>query len=179
MRVLHYSDRNDKNFLSLYKECDVLVSTGDLTLFDFGGLQDVAHKKPAFGVYGNHCSGNYFNALGIVNLHNKAVSFAGLVWGGWQGCLKYKNSEMMYTEEEALSWSENFGCVYILLLHAGPKEMLDDPSDSVHTGSESVKRYVLNKKPKYVFCGHQYSNAEMEVEGTKIFRTYGARIVEI
>ncbi len=179
MRVLHYSDRGVENFDELYSQCDILISTGDLTLFDFGNLQNYTNKKPAFGVYGNHCSGRYLPELGITNLHNNIVEYAGLKWGGFQGCLKYKESEMMYTEEDAKIFADSFPYVDILLLHAGPRDMLDDPSDSVHIGSENIRRYVTTKKPKYVFVGHQYTNAEMEYENIRLFRTYGARLIDI
>lgn len=179
MKILHYSDKASKDFDSLYEDCDVLISTGDLSIFDFGNLQENTNKKPAFGVYGNHCSGTYLERLDITNLHNTVVEFNGMKWGGFQGCLRYKNNDLMYTEEEAQEFATNFPYVDILLLHAGPKDMLDDPSDSVHIGSESIARYVRDKKPKFVFCGHQYSDDEMKLGNTSLFRTYGARIITI
>lgn len=179
MKILHYSDRSSPNFLDLYKQCDVLVSTGDLISFDFAGLEDFPNKKPSFGVYGNHDSGNYMESLGIINLHNKVYEYANLKWGGFQGCVKYKQSPLMYTEEEAKRWADTFPYVDVLLLHAGPKGMLDDPSDIIHTGSENIRRYVLEKKPKFIFVGHQYSDDFMEMKGIKIYRTYGARIIDI
>lgn len=179
MKVLHYSDRTSVNFTELYNQCDLLVTTGDLTLFDFPGLEEAARKKPAFGVYGNHDSGNYMERLGIINLHNKVHEFAGMKWGGFQGCLKYKESDFMYTEEEAKIWADTFPQVDVLLLHAGPKGILDDPSDDVHAGSENIRRYVAEKKPKYVFVGHQYSDDFTEFGTSKVYRSFGARIIEI
>ena len=148
MKVLHYSDKSSPEFFNLYSQVDVLITTGDLSSFDFSELEILKQSKPAFGVYGNHDSGNYMEDLGIINLHNKVIDHAGLKLGGFQGCLKYKESPLMYTEEEAQSWAQTFPYVDILLLHAGPKGMLDDPTD-------------------------------MEVEGVKIYRTYGARIIEV
>lgn len=178
MKILHYSDKTYPNFLELYKECDVLVATGDLSVPDFAGF-DMLPPKPAFGVYGNHDSGKYLEELGINNLHNKVIEYAGQKWGGFQGCIKYKDSGVMYTPEEAKVWSDTFPYVDILLLHAGPRDMLDDPSDPVHIGDENIAIYVNEKKPKIVFCGHQYSDDYLEVGETKIYRTYGARIIEI
>ncbi len=179
MKILHYSDKPSPDFMSLYQQCDVLVSTGDLTLFDFAGLQDLAVKKPAFGVYGNHDSGQYLEILGIINLHNKIYDYFGYKWGGFQGCLKYKESGIMFTEEEAKFFVDKFPGVDILLLHAGPAGMLDDPADKVHIGSENIRRYILEKKPRFVFCGHQYSDDFLLVGNSRIYRTYGARIIEI
>lgn len=179
MKILHYSDKPDSKFLELYSECNVLVVTGDLSLYDFYGLQDLPIKKPSFGVYGNHDSGNYMTQLEITNLHNRIIEHLGLKWGGFQGCLQYKNGGITFTEEEARMWADTFPYVDILLLHAGPAGMLDDPSDQVHAGSESVRSYVDLQKPKLIFVGHQYSNADIKVGNTRIYRTYGARIIEI
>ena len=100
MKMLHYSDHKDDNFSALYEECDVLVSTGDLSIFDFPGLEDWEDRKQAFGVYGNHDSGMYMDRLGILNLHNNVEEFRGLRWGGFQWCLKYKKGDSpQYTEE--------------------------------------------------------------------------------
>ncbi|MDP3954874.1 MAG: metallophosphoesterase family protein [bacterium] len=177
MKILHYSDKSSPDFLDLYNQCDILVTTGDLTLFDFAGLQDVANKKPALGVYGNHDSGQYLETLGIVNLHNKVYDFNGFKWGGFQSCLKYKESGIMFTEEEAKIFADTFPAVDILLLHAGPLGMLDDPTDRVHIGSENIRKYVLEKQPKVVFCGHQYSNDSTQVDNSIIYRTYRARMI--
>lgn len=179
MKVLHYSDKNSIYFTKLYKDADVLISTGDLNLFDFPTLEDEEVKIPAFGVYGNHDSGNYMDQLGITNLHRKTTLWNDLIIGGFQGCLRYKNSDLMFNEQEAKEFADNFPYVDILLLHAGPKGLLDDPRDEVHIGSENVRVYVDKKKPRYIFCGHQYSDAELIYGETHIFRTYGARIIEI
>lgn len=180
MKILHYSDKSDPEFLQKYINCDVLISTGDLTQFDFAGLEQGTAKKTSFGVYGNHDSGEYLERLGIINLHNQVYEWQGLKWGGFQGCPRYKKGGgPQYTEEEAQQWANNFPAVDVLLLHAGPRDMLDDPSDQTHLGSLSVRKYVLEKKPRYVFCGHQYSNEDLEVEGIQLFRTYGGRIIEL
>ncbi len=180
MRILHYSDKDDPAFDEKYHLCDVLVTTGDLTISDFGRLRDLSNKHSAFGVYGNHDSGQYLEDLGIINLHDAVYEYAGLKWGGWQGCLRYKNGGgPQFSEADAAAWSSKFPYVDVLLLHAGPKDILDDPSDDVHIGSESVRRYVLEKQPRYIFCGHQYSNNELQLGNTLAYRTYGARVIEI
>jgi len=178
MKILHYSDHVSPDFSMLYQKCEVMVSTGDLSIFDFFGLGEIKNKKPSFGVYGNHDSGNYMEKFGIVNLHNRVVEYNGLKWGGWQGCLRYKPGGVFFTENEAKVFYEAFPAVDILLLHAGPKGMLDDPRDTSHTGSEFIRQYVLDKRPKVVFLGHQYSDDQMQVGETCLYRTFGARIIE-
>lgn len=180
MKILHYSDKTAPNFLEMYQECDLLITTGDLTFFDFVGLEEIQDKKVAFGVYGNHDSEGYLDKYGIINLHNQVYEWNGLRFGGFQGCPRYKRGGgPQFIEEEAVEWANSFPSVDILLLHAGPKDMLDDSSDNTHTGSVAIKQYVIEKKPKYVFCGHQYSNEDMNFETTSLFRTYGARFIEL
>lgn len=178
MKVLHYSDHPDKRFSELYNECDLLITTGDLSYFDFPGLQEKQMKKRAFGVYGNHDSGQYMEELGIVNLHLNVVQFKGLLWGGFQGCLRYKEGEMQYSEMEAELFAERFPYVDILLLHAPPLHLLDD-RDPVHVGSPAIRRYVEEKQPKFIFCGHLYATAMMEFQQSKIYRGYQATLLEI
>ncbi|MEK7611122.1 MAG: metallophosphoesterase [Patescibacteria group bacterium] len=179
MKILHYSDKSSPNLLSLYERADIFVTTGDLHYLDFCGLGERTNKKPAFGVYGNHDSGRYFESIGITDLHNRVVEYRGLKWGGFQGCLRYKQADSpMFSESEACIFADNFPYVDVLLLHAGPKGMLDDPSDQPHTGSEGIRRYVLEKKPKVVFLGHQYSDAFMQADPTRLYRTYGARLID-
>lgn len=178
MKILHYSDHPDLRFIDLYHQCDILVTTGDLSYFDFPGLAELQSRKPAFGVYGNHDSGRYLEELGITNLHLDIISFQGYLWGGFQGCLRYKPGDMQYTEQEAELFAEKFPYVDVLLLHAPPFDLLDG-KDPVHIGSRAIRRYIEEKHPKCVFCGHLYSTAEMYIGTTKIYRGYQARLLEI
>jgi uncharacterized protein len=180
MRVLHYSDKGSKEFLDLYKMSNILIATGDLRFTDFFNLEEYEPKIPAFGVYGNHDDGcTYLEKNRIINVHNKVVEFEGLKFGGFQGCLRYNSRQMQYTEYEAEVFYETFPRVDVLILHAGPLGLLDDPSDSVHQGSRFIRRYVEEKEPKYVFCGHQYSDESMLFNSTQLYRTYGARILDL
>jgi Icc-related predicted phosphoesterase len=179
MKILHYSDRSDVEFPEKYKLADILVTTGDLTTFDLAALEDLVDEKPRFGVYGNHDTAGYMEKYGITNLHLKTINLNGKIWGGFQGCPRYKESgEFQYTEDEAKDFYLNFPKVDVLLLHAGPKGMLDDDSPA-HIGSEFVARYVQEKTPEFVFVGHQYEDGEMSLGQTKLYRTFGARIIEI
>lgn len=152
MKILHYSDRAEPNFISMYQQCDLLIATGDLSLFDFFGLEELNSEKVAFGVYGNHDTEGYLEKLKITNLHNQVYDWQGLRWGGFQGCPRYKEKGgPQYTEDEAREWAVNFPAVDVLLLHAGPRDMLDDPSDETHTGSQAIKDYVLEKNLSIFF----------------------------
>lgn len=180
MKFLHYSDVGVDNILELYKQSDVLITTGDLRFVDFPGIELLPTKIPSFGVLGNHDDGaTYLERNGIINVHNKVVEFNGLKIGGFQGCLRYNSRDIQYTEEQAKEFADTFPYVDILLLHAGPLGLLDDTSDPVHIGSANILRYVDEKMPKFIFVGHQYSNEDLNYKGIQMFRSYGARIIDL
>ena len=181
MRILHTSDCGSPDFMALYHQCDVVVTTGDLDLVEWKFIFRLhpSERKPAFGVYGNHDSGPYMQRYFITPLHRQYAEYGGFRWLGWDGCLRYKAHPFLFTEVEADSFATSFSTTDILLLHAPPQGMLDDPSDSVHAGSPAIRRYVLNRKPRYVFCGHVHLNATLNLGETEIYRTYGSRLIEI
>lgn len=180
MRVLHYSDHNDERLAELFEQSDVLISTGDLSVFDFSAIESRIHEKPSFGVYGNHDAPEYLERLGIQNVHLKTINFNGMIVGGYQGCPRYKEGGgPQFTEEEARRDLDNFPPVDILLLHAAPKGLLDTPGDPVHSGSQAVRDYVDRTKPKFIFCGHDSPSLELDYAGTKIFRTDRTKIIVI
>lgn len=180
MKILHYSDQKDINLREYFIQADVMFVTGDLSIFHFHGIMDIISSKPSFGVYGNHCCPGYLEELGIKNVNLRVDDWNGLRIGGFEGCLRYKPSGgPQFTEEAARDGLANFEAVDILLLHAAPFQLLDTPGDIVHTGSKEVRNYVDKVHPKYIFCGHDSPSMEKDFNGTKIFRTHGARIIEI
>jgi len=180
MNFLHFSDHFDAKLSELFDQADILISTGDLSYFDFTEIENRIYEKPSFGVYGNHDAPEYLERPGIQNVHLKVVEFNGMKIGGYQGCPRYKDGGgPQFTQEEAIRHLGNFPAVDILLLHAAPKGLLDTPGDPVHTGSMAVRDYVDRTKPKYIFCGHDSPSSELDYNGIKIFRTDMARIIEI
>lgn len=179
VKFMHYSDRADPLSLALARRADVIVVTGDLHGTDFAGwaAEGLTRRTAAFGVYGNHCRDGYLEDLGITNVHGRVVPLGTLTVGGFQGCPRYKpDGPYQYDDEEARLFADTFPRVDILLLHAGPLDMLDE-QDRVHRGNPHLRRYVLKRQPLLVFCGHQYTNTSMEVGPTRLERTYGARLI--
>lgn len=180
MRVLHYSDHSASNLRDLFNQCDVFITTGDRSIFDFEDIRDIISTKPSFGVYGNHDTPGYLDNLGIQNMHLRVFQWNGFTIGGYQGCPRYKDGGgPQFTEEEATRDLENFPRVDILLLHAAPFGLLDTRGDPVHTGSKVVRSYVDRIKPRYIFCGHDEPSMELEYGTTKIYRTDKAKLILI
>ncbi len=186
MIVLAIADRPPQtNLLNLISENNVeLVCTlGDL---DYSSLQELERVKdiPKIGVYGNHCSGTYFEPLGIKNMHLKTFEYKGIVFGGFEGSIRYKSSTYgkMYTQEEAKEMLKNFPYVDVMLAHSPPYGINDEPESISHQGFIALREYLEKKEPRYFFHGHTYpteDNMVREYHKTKIIYVYRTKIIKI
>jgi Icc-related predicted phosphoesterase len=186
MVILAISDRPPKSsILSLidkYK-VDLICTLGDLDYFSLQELEKITNI-PKIGVYGNHCSGTYFESLNIHNLHLKTFEHNGITFGGFEGSIRYKESmyAKMYTQEEAKELLKDFPTVDVFLAHSPPYGINDEPESFSHQGFIAIKEYINNKKPKYFLHGHTYPTKDNLVEkygGTKIVYIYEYKIIEI
>ena len=136
---------------------ELICTLGDLDYFSLQEIKKV-NNIPKIGVYGNHCSGKYFESLGITNMHLKTFECGGLIFGGFEGSVRYKQSEYakMYTQEEATNLLNNFPAVDVIIAHSPPYGINDEPSDPTHQGLIALKEYIETKKPKYLLHGHTY-----------------------
>ncbi len=162
---------------------DIIVTLGDLEHSDIRELEQVV-DIPKIGVYGNHCSGMYFEPLGIQNMHLNTWEYKGVRFGGFEGCVRYKDSTYakMYTQEEAASMLQNFPGVDIMLTHCPPYGIHDDQSEIAHTGYIGLRTYVLEKKPHHLFHGHTYPREKDMVqafETTFIHYVFGHAVVTV
>jgi Icc-related predicted phosphoesterase len=160
MKILAIADRPPSRPLReilAETKFDVIVTLGDLELSEIRYLELVT-DTPKLGVYGNHCSGMYLPELGIENMHMKTFEVGGIVFGGFEGCVRYKDSPSakMYTQEEASAMLATFPRVDVMLTHCPPFCVNDDPDDIAHTGYIGLRDYVLREKPKYLLHGHTY-----------------------
>jgi Icc-related predicted phosphoesterase len=162
---------------------DVICTLGDLEQSELFELEAVT-TIPKFGVYGNHDSGMYFEPLGITNLHLRTVSFGGLTFGGFEGCVRYKNVPYakMYTQEQALELLRDFPRVDVMIVHCPPYGVNDEPETVAHQGFRALRMYVEEKKPKYLLHGHTYPTLDTLVTRlaeTEIIYVYQDKLVEL
>ena len=186
MKILAIADRppstNLKTLLD-QNNPEIIVTLGDLDQSDINGLEMV-NNIPKLGVYGNHDSGMYMKELGIIDMHLKTYKYKGIIFGGFQGCVRYKENPtaIMYTQEEAKKMLENFPKVDVMLAHCPPYGINDDISEIAHTGFIALKEYLEKQSPKYLFHGHTYpSPADLKTEylDTKIVYVFGEKIITI
>lgn len=184
MRILAIADRSpEKPIEEILAEhhIDIIVTLGDLEMSQIRSLELI--DLPKLGVYGNHCSGMYMPALGIENMHMKTKKVQEVIFGGFEGCVKYKESSAkMYTQEEASRMLATLPKVDIMLVHCPPYGVNDDPSEISHTGYIGLREYVEREQPKYLFHGHTYPKEHERIAmmgNTKIIYVFGSKIIEI
>jgi len=186
MVILAIADRPARTSileLIVRHQVELVCTLGDLDGFSLQELKQVK-DIPKIGVYGNHCSGNYFDSLGIVNLHLKTFEHKGLVFGGFEGSIRYKESAYakMYTQEEAKKLLTNFSTVDVMLAHSPPYGINDEPDSSSHQGFMALKEYIEEKKPNFFLHGHTYPTAEnliRKYQDTNIIYVYEDKIIEV
>jgi len=186
MKILAIADRppREKVEALISKEpVDLICTLGDLEQSELAGIDNITHI-PKLGVYGNHCSGMYFEPLGITNMHLKTFEFGGLIFGGFEGCVRYKKDAYlkMYTQEEAASSLMNFPYVDVMLVHCPPYGINDEPEEVAHQGFKALRKYVEEKKPKYLLHGHTYPTDKTLISklgNTEILYIYQDKVIEL
>ncbi len=164
MRVLALADRPPLTSLReivAKEKIELIITLGD---FDHGDLVELEQitNIPKIGIYGNHCSGTYMPSLGIMNMHHATWEYKGLTFGGFEGCVRYKESDHapMYTQEECTELMKGFPPVDVFLSHAPPAGINDEPGDVSHAGFTALRNYMDTIKPMVWLHGHTYPSKE-------------------
>lgn len=186
MKILAIADRPPREKIQSTFEknpIELICALGDLDYFSLQELQSIS-DIPKLGVYGNHDSGMYFEPLGIANMHLKTFEYGGLIFGGFEGCVRYKNDTYakMYTQEEAFELLKDFPCVDVMLVHCPPYGINDEPEELAHQGYKALRKYVEEKRPRYLLHGHTYPTAENMITrygDTDILYIYEDKIVDL
>ena len=184
MKALVIADRRPEIDIAatvVNEHIDLIITLGDLTREDIlplAGITDV----PKIGVYGNHDSGTYMPELGIWNMHLMTWRYGGLTFGGFQGCVRYKENPdaIMCTQEEALALMQPFPLVDVFISHCPPRG-INDEEEIAHQGFDALRDYLDEEQPKLWLHGHTYPTDETVVKQhgkTRIEYVYKQKIVE-
>jgi Icc-related predicted phosphoesterase len=162
---------------------DLIITLGDFDQSEIAELESI-DAVPKIGVYGNHDSGVYMEPLGIQNMHLQTFEHKGLLFGGFEGCVRYKESKYarMYTQEEAREMLKSFPRVDVMIAHCPPYGVNDDPEDASHIGYQGLREYLDRKHPGWLLHGHTYPSANSlmtQYAQTRIVYVYGDAIVEL
>lgn len=167
MNILAIADRRPKIDIQdvvRQNNVELIVTLGDLTREDLLQLEQIT-VIPKIGVYGNHDSGTYMPDLGIWDMHLKVWDYNGLRFGGFQGCVRYKENPdaIMCTQEEATRLMANFPKVDVFLCHCPPRG-INDEEEVAHQGFDVLRDYIEREQPKVLLHGHTYPTEENVVK---------------
>ncbi|NMO03997.1 metallophosphoesterase [Gordonia sp. TBRC 11910] len=182
MRILVIADISPKLGMSLpdfvaVHGIDVVVSAGDLTRYDFAGIDRVT--VPVLGVYGNHCDGRYLKDLRMTNLHLTRVEVGGVSFTGLEGCVRYKSDtpDVLYTQRQYRRMIRKLPTADVLVTHCPPRG-INDHDDPAHVGIDALGNWLEHNRPQLMIHGHTYPSQPMTQYGdTRIEYVRGARIV--
>lgn len=157
---------------------DIVLLLGDLTYSQLRPLERI--DLPKLGVYGNHCAGSYFDALGVTDLHLRTATVHGLTFGGFEGCHRYKARPRQWSQAETEALLAGFPRVDVMVCHSPPEGVNDDPGDDAHVGLRGLRAYVERHRPALLVHGHTYPTSPRErVGSTEVRYVSGHRIVAL
>ena len=160
------------------KRPDVLISLGDL-------LNETIERAIAFyrpcvtlAVRGNHDVNAPFPP-GVIDLHCTTHTFEGKVFGGFEGCWRYKpRGHHLFDQHEVSALMLKFPPVDIFVAHNSPAGIHERDKEA-HRGFHGFARYIERHPPRWFFHGHQHVNSITQTGTTSIIGVYGEREVTV
>jgi len=116
-----------------------------------------------------------FNEYGV-NLHGRVKKTHNITFAGWGGALTPFNTLLEPTPEEnktafSLLKQKLEGKDFVMVVHAPPKDTkLDMASAGSHVGSEDVRLFVEEAKPRLLISAHIHESGAIDrLGGTTLF----------
>jgi Icc-related predicted phosphoesterase len=132
------------------------------------------------GVYGNHCAGSYMKLLKIANVHDAVADWGGLRFIGMEGCPRYRKGPIQHTQEQASEKMQRWPKADVVLSHAPPLGVHDDPDRASHTGWEGLASYARRHSPSFVLHGHTHPESDTDLLGsTQVLWVWRYRLLEL
>jgi Icc-related predicted phosphoesterase len=184
-----------------FGDVDLILSCGDLPYFYLEYILSMLNV-PLYYVRGNHANrieegveGQRHFPWGAIDLHHHQVYFQGLLIAGLEGCLRYNNGPVQYTQDEywALVLSMVPGLMLnrmrygryldVFISHAPPAGIHDLP-DPAHKGVQAFRWLLDVFHPAVHFHGHTHlyrsgGIAETVYRQTRVINTFGYHETEI
>jgi uncharacterized protein len=177
MKILIFSDiHGDLRALErvVAQPADIYIAAGDLCNFGKGLDRCAKILQPLgdrlFVLPGNHethkQTKEFCEQHGFVDFHRQARKLNGTNWAG----LGYSNITPFktpgeYSEEEIAAALAPFAGLekLYLVVHFPPlNTKLDEYAEGQHAGSPTLRAWVEEEKPLYLFCGHIHETAGMK-----------------
>lgn len=159
---------NAANLRRRYHDIDCIVSCGDMPSAYLDYISTIL-GKPLLYVRGNHDEQYDEKPPGGINLHENFVEFAGITFIGLEGCIKYNNGTIQYTQGDMRAkvirlaprlrwrrWRKGYG-VDIFVAHSPPRGIHDIEDDYPHRGFDSFINFMDWYHPRYLLHGHVHT----------------------
>jgi Icc-related predicted phosphoesterase len=177
-----------------YHNVELLLSCGDMPAWYLEYITSVLNV-PLFYVRGNHDSSYDHHAPGGENLHRRIKRYKGLTFFGLEGCIRYNDSPVQYSEMEytgmvmraalpllLLRWRRGYS-VDVLATHAPPYQ-IHDAADYPHRGLKAFRRFLEWYRPRYMLHGHVHTydrrtTTETQYRGTCVVNVNPITLIEI
>ena len=184
MRLLALADepaRADPARLVADNRPDVVVTLGDLEPAWLAPLANAG--VPVLGVHGNHDAEDQLAALGIRDLHLGREEIGGVTFTGFEGCVRYgRGGPHQLTQDAAARLLRRLPGADVLLAHAPPAGVNDEPDDPAHSGFTALRDWVERHEPRLLLHGHTTPDPRRRTHTlgrTEVVWVRGARVVEL
>ena len=159
---------------------DVCFLLGDFSYEDLMIIKENVIDMPIYGVLGNHDSFDLYQRAGIDNIHGRVVDVDGVKVAGFQGSLRYKNSNFpFYDDDESVDIADCIDRADILISHDSPKYLHGD-EDWAHSGLQGITYYCEKWNVSLNIHGHFHECSEHYMQnGTKSICCYGVQLIDI
>ena len=183
MRVLALADQRpplDPALMAKKMHVDAVVLLGDL---DRAWIESLRMSRiTRIGVHGNHDPSDLLKELEVEDLHGRRTSLHGLSVAGFEGCVRYREGPHQYTQDEAASLVRALPSADVLVCHAPPAGINDEPGDRAHEGFDGLREWMRANVPRLVLHGHTHprpGGGVRRVGESRVVHVSGARIVEL
>jgi uncharacterized protein len=172
---IHGSTKALKDLMKKAKKADVILGCGDYTIF--GNhlnyfLMELNHlDKPVIIVHGNHESEEETHKAvslfkNIRFIHRKHTVEQGALFFGYGGGgfsmidpQFERHAEEFRKELKNVREKDKSIQKTVVVLHGPPYNTKQDRIMNGHCGNKSYRKFIIEEKPDYVFCGHIHENS--------------------
>ena len=139
---------------------DLVLAAGDLPWDYLESLVSLLDAPAAF-VRGNHDPETGSGPRGLVDVDGHVLTIGGLRVAGIGGCVRYNDGPHQYTQDEydvrarrLLKECRDGDPVDVLLTHAPPLDLGDEPDDPSHLGISALHGVLEELRPTWHLHGH-------------------------
>lgn len=168
---IHNSDAAIRDIVRRSADVDLVIGAGDFCTVHHGLEETIgklgALQKPALFVPGNNESLEELQLCcrphpQLQVLHGDSTTHEGVIFyglGGGVPVTPFGSWSWDFSEEQAAVLLADCPPGAILISHSPPRGCLDLTSSGQRVGSASVHRFIVEKKPLLVVCGHIHESA--------------------